>query len=557
MKMGFVVLATATLIQTPAMAQSGPILQIASQNGNATVSWVGGSTSYSLQATTNLLKPVTWTDQQRLVNPAGTQNMTAAGPQQFFRLAPIAGIFQFAIFYNVNLEIDPGAVMSIAGPVFCNQNIWEGSSICTFASTVTAAGTNSTALANPFANGWLGSGGATFALAGQPISHAPPLALAGLGTNASPGTMRSILELPPPDYAMGTAAAYGSNGLVYLANACDLVITNFASGTNSGLFVPKGTNLMVYFQDHSLTRLPYDYYMITNGNSHKILATNYVGPSLLGPNTNIYYAGYSWVTNVAFYDWREGYNGGSGPPKRVEAVQIDMAKLNTWLNNYNNNTNTSGYNSDQTKLLHTGNHINSLYVYASVQLTSLQLPAVRVVNGAFLPHPGGSTAGFTVATPFPLYVLGDYNSQDSTGSSLGTTNTIHTLPAALMADAITVLSDSWQDSSSFTPNNTPSSTTVNAAMLQGIVAGDPAVYQDYSGGVENFLRLLENWSSSTVLTFNGSLVVPFYSQYATNHWRFTGIYYNPPKRNWSFDSNFANFTKLPPLTPFVVNYVSP
>jgi len=32
-------------------------------------------------------------------------------------------------------------------------------------------------------------------------------------------------------------------------------------------------------------------------------------------------------------------------------------------------------------------------------------------------------------------------------------------------------------------------------------------------------------------------------------WRGTGGYYNPPTRNWAFDLNFLNPTKLPPGTP--------
>jgi hypothetical protein len=79
---------------------------------------------------------------------------------------------------------------------------------------------------------------------------------------------------------------------------------------------------------------------------------------------------------------------------------------------------------------------------------------------------------------------------------------------------------------------------------------------NYSGGIENFMRLLENWGANT-LTYNGSMVALFSSQYATNTWLPTGNYYNAPTRHWAFDSNFANFSKLPPLTPLVENYVSP
>ncbi len=463
-----------------------------------------------------------------------------------FALIPL---FQFAIFYNVNLEIDPGAAMTITGPVFCNQSIWEGSSVCTFMSTVSAVQTNYPQAADPFANNYSGSGSAVFS-GGAPLNHANSLVMP-IGTNNSPGAILSLLDLPPAAYAMGTSAAYSSNGIAFQANGADLVITNFANGTNFLSYLPKGTNMIVYYQDYGLTPCPYDYYMVTNANLGTTWVTNYVAPAVLGHNTNIYYAGYSWVTNITFVDWREGWNGGAGPAKTVQAVQIDMGLLNKWLTNQvdPNTTTTSGAQYDTQKVTHSGGHIASAYVFNGVPLTASVLPAVRVTNGGQLPHPGGSQRGFTVATPFPLYVLGDYNYKNNGVSGLGSTNTsLSSLPAALMGDSITVLSDSWQDSQTGKLPS-PSSTTVNAAMLEGIVASNPSINGNYSGGVENFMRLLENWGSSTILTYNGSIVVLFYSQYATNSWQPTGNYYNAATRNWAFDLNFKNANKLPPLTP--------
>ena len=72
---------------------------------------------------------------------------------------------------------------------------------------------------------------------------------------------------------------------------------------------------------------------------------------------------------------------------------------------------------------------------------------------------------------------------------------------------------------------------------------------NYSGGVENFLRLLESWSGSIQLTYNGSIVVMFPSQYATSPWN--GGYYGVPKRSWAFDLNYRDQSGLPPLTPQV------
>ena len=68
--------------------------------------------------------------------------------------------------------------------------------------------------------------------------------------------------------------------------------------------------------------------------------------------------------------------------------------------------------------------------------------------------------------------------------------------------------------------------------------------------MENFPRFLENWSGVT-LTYNGSMVVMFPSQFATNWWITTGTYYNAPTRKWAFDLNFLDYNKLPPATPQV------
>jgi hypothetical protein len=194
----------------------------------------------------------------------------------------------------------------------------------------------------------------------------------------------------------------------------------------------------------------------------------------------------------------------------------------------------------------TGHYVDSVYVYNNAPYTSTSLPAVRIANGSVLPD-----QGLTVITPDPLYVLGNYNAN---GSSLGTTNTSNTQPAALFGDSITALSTGWSDSwnsSTGLSSRNPSATTINAATFEGIVQ---TVGANYSGGVENFIRLLENWSGTT-LTYNGSIVVMFPSQYATNKWQQTGVYYNAPTRNWAFDLNFQTMNGLPPLTPKVTKKI--
>ena len=60
----------------------------------------------------------------------------------------------------------------------------------------------------------------------------------------------------------------------------------------------------------------------------------------------------------------------------------------------------------------------------------------------------------------------------------------------MIADAVNILSNSWVDTN---PNNSAASnTTVNTAIVSGIV---PSTNCYYSGGAENFPRFLENWDA--------------------------------------------------------------
>jgi hypothetical protein len=462
-------------------------------------------------------------------------------------------IFQYAIFYNINMEISPGATMFVNGPVWSNQGLWAGNGNLTFNSTVSAVNQANVTGTDPFATGKTSSTPppTQFNLAGQPTSGNTPVVMPIAGaTNSDPTNVETILNIPPVAYAMGTGPAYTTNGFTYLANGADLIISNAWNGTNFGGLTPYGTNITIYFQDPAnpanyLQKITPDFYIFKSGPPYPPTGpyTNYVSSSTTATNrcyTNVYYAGWSFVTNVAFYDYRES--------DTVQAVQIDVSKFNIWVTNTITNNNGGGsYNA--TCIFDKGSHpIDSIWVYNSVTLTNTVLPAVRVVNGQQL----YDWHGFTVVTPMPLYVYGDYNKQrDSSHISSGTNTIGNTYPAALMGDAITILSGSWSDantSGTSLGSRNASSTTVNAACLEGIVQSVPAISGNYSGGVENFLRFLEDWSSDTS-TYNGSIVVMFPSIYATNYWIAPGTYYQPPTRNWGFDANFLQQSGLPPLTP--------
>jgi hypothetical protein len=158
---------------------------------------------------------------------------------------------------------------------------------------------------------------------------------------------------------------------------------------------------------------------------------------------------------------------------------------------------------------------------------------VRLVNGQQLPNTGGQ--GFTVVSDRPVYIQGDYNTANKTA-------------AAVIADAVTVLSNNWApNNSDAKANNQPATTTtINAALMLGPNA--ESTLGSGNGQLENLIRFLENWSAATII-YSGSLVALWHSQHAQGSWQ-GATWYTPPTRNYSFDTQFN--TLQPPGAPLAV-----
>jgi hypothetical protein len=185
-----------------------------------------------------------------------------------------------------------------------------------------------------------------------------------------------------------------------------------------------------------------------------------------------------------------------------------------------------------------------------------------VSDGADLP------GAFTVATDRPIYVQGDYNNYGGDNFRQ---------PASLVGDVITVLSNNCDDrpkpldpTKLLTTNKSidcgvtagqkvATPTTTNAAYLSftdqssGNIDGSWSGVVDYSGGLNNYMRMVENWAGQ-LYTYRGSFVslgIPqeFDGNYLAGG---AGGYYNVPNRNFGFDTNFNSFNLLPPLTPRVI-----
>jgi len=179
----------------------------------------------------------------------------------------------------------------------------------------------------------------------------------------------------------------------------------------------------------------------------------------------------------------------------------------------------------------------------------------------------GIPCGLTITSENPVYIEGNYNATGGScsGSPLVCTYTGTEEPSAVLADAVTLLSQNWNDIVSYnTPYNPSRSTAVTTYYRTAILAGkglsfpvsavvNPPVGStpvDYGtdGGVHNFLRYIENWGSAN-LAYNGSIVSFYFNEQAVGVYKCCTTVYNPPGRGYAFDTNFLTPSLLPPRTP--------
>ena len=167
--------------------------------------------------------------------------------------------------------------------------------------------------------------------------------------------------------------------------------------------------------------------------------------------------------------------------------------------------------------------------------------------------------------------------------------------ASVIADAVTMLSNNWQDagcnsggacttalanttgsmlnpvnpSGQNTPANTPNRIASTTYYRVAIAAGKNIAFNNTAqvpefaygmdGGVHNFLRFIEDWgglpSANTLqqLWYKGSIVSLYWSYYATGPFKCCNLVYNPPDRQYTFDSLFSIPQNLPPGTPMFRN----
>jgi len=422
--------------------------------------------------------------------------------------------WQYAIFYNDLLEVNPGAPMTIAGWVHTNNNLYTGYADLTFGSKV------------DYVNDW---GNAQWAPGDADHSSITP-ASPSWPTNLPPA--RGDAQLP---FGLDPSQVFTNT------NANNTGYIELIQPPTSGVPDPIATQR--YYNQADIR--------ILIGAGGAVTMTDNAGNTVSSSSK-------SGTTDAALYSvFNSAITTGQSIQDDREAATMNITTLDV---------------SKVTAALSSGGALagaglKGIVYVADTTGSSTVKTGIRLKNGASMP-----ASGLTVVSSNPVYIQGDYNTgrvvngsgtvisetpanTNNNGNGNNVVSGYTERPCAVLADAINVLSNSWQDSNSTAAlgSRNASPTTVNAALVTGIVptgsGGSGA--NSYSGGAENFPRFLENWSGQT-FTYYGSMVELYKSQQSIGYWGNSNVY-NPPNRNWHFDTLF--YTQPPPGSFTVVTYL--
>jgi Tfp pilus assembly protein PilX len=441
----------------------------------------------------------------------------------------VVPLFQFAAFYNKDLEILPGANMTLNGRVHTNGNLYLNSD-------------------------------ATLEVTGQITVAKESTRTAGgslyrgrKNTNACAGTVRAddakSSTSPNPVLSCASGRKKYTEADLTTWNGQIRTGLDYVSVPSAGKFEPKGE----YWEKADL-RIVLD---LTKNPAELIVPQATV--SVAGTGTSTTYTYTKDVTKTTKLDgcaavsFSNGAMRNTREEENMQLLDVNVQALMNCLHNNKATFFTNGVGIDESS--HMG-----LVWYLTVngpKSSQVNKYGVRLKNGATLgSNVVGAPAikGLTVVTDQAAYVQGDYN--------LNTTaaNANNWKPASILADSFNMLSNSWNDanSNSGLGSRVASNTEINAALLAGTdTTGnyDSEVGQDkgdYNGGLENFPRLHEDWSGKT-LTYRGSFVSLNTPLHVDGEWATTS--YKAALRNWSYDTRFNDAAKLPPLSPKFVYLV--
>ena len=407
----------------------------------------------------------------------------------------VLSLWRYAIFFDDDMEIHPGPTMNVTGDVHTNGSLYTGHN------TLTLSG--KTTYTDAWKIGFM-DGDST-----HPEKPTSPKWASGLPPAADQEQQPYGVHLDDYHALIDYTTAKTDLDPYRFQDQAGLVVTIDAS---NNVKIYKGTD------GKDITN-------VTSGADGKAAA------AVKG----------AMSTGDTITDNREGATTGNGSV-RVATFDVGAFTNSVNANNLGNNWNGIVYIVDTSA--------------SSNGITTKR--GIRLKNGGKLP-----SGGLTIASGNPVYVQGDYNTGSVASSVPGATPTVQPAsntgdptkptvngydrqPAAIVADAVNILSNSWLDSKSGT-NPTAAPTTVNAAVVSGNV---PTGNGYYSGGVENFPRFLENWGGKN-FTYYGSMIQLYQSKQAIGRWGANNVY-GAPNRAWYFDTDFV--TSPPPGLLASFNY---
>lgn len=409
--------------------------------------------------------------------------------------------WNFAIFYVDPLEIHPGPPFTVTGWVQTNSNLYTGHNTLTFADKVTYA-------SDWFINFMPGDGQ-------HPESPTSP---------TWPSNLPPARDVALQPFGMDATAIFSTTDANPNNDNYHELIEVPSAGYSDPLLGSR------YWDQASVA------IKIDASNNVTIGQPNTDGTITAFSGSNSLYQMFSGAitTNQTIQDNREAAS--------IRLVTLDVSKIENNTGGLSTTFKSSSFNG-------------IVFIYDNSN-SSGSRRGVRLLNGSKIP-----ATGLTVVSLNPIYIQGNFNTGGSPPSNGNpgdpTTPQVagySRAPCAVIADAVNILSNSWNDANSFagTSSRVANNTTVNTAVLAGIVPTAPVGGDgSYSGGAENFPRFNEDWSQAT-LTYYGSMVELYKSQQSTGEWGKANVYV-PPIRHWYFDTSFK--TRPPPGSLMVYSYV--
>jgi hypothetical protein len=499
-------------------------------------------------------------------------------------------VFQFAAFYNEDLEINPGPDMSLHGRVHTNGDLYlNPGATLRIEDSPPAMTTVQVSTSGTLFRGRKDTSSCTGTLiidkledSAAPAGDLDPLTLPcnGAATRTVPTTetvawkgsllsgVRNI-NAPQPDVIGRGAGVFWQRAelriVLNLTRTDRIDLTGPLLGAievqnADGSLNAAKTDLLKEFMRFNPGKIFYNDVPVPAGCDANCAgdALNYAPPfsPTIPLNSAVYRraddgasfdAYWNSINPLVKYDYRRGGFYNNREHKWMYLLNIDIQALLDY---------TRGQPAGSRLFDPNDSSDGGLVIFASVQgpdSNGINNYGVRIFDSAAL---GFNTAlpdptGLTVVSDQAIYVEGDYNS-------------VNKAPAAVIGDSVNVLSQNWETPSGSYKNDQKSrlplslvnrgagTTTINSAFLAGVdrtVAGGA-----YNGGLENYPRFHEYWTN-IYFNYRGSFVSFGTPQHVNGPWCGTGgtcNIYNPPVRNWDYDTAFNNAANLPPLTPRIV-----